>query len=287
MRAIPQILMASLSTLLVLGVAHSDELRTIRWEDERSAGRLLHPAMVVDGDALVIAHASRATETVGLATIESPGVTADHYAVVGRVRYDDVEGEAFLRMWSHFPGGGAYFSRLAGPNGPMRTLRGSSGWREFVLPFHLDPGDTRPERLTLEIVFEGQGRVMLSPLRLIELPTGATPRAWWTDRDGGWIGGLAGCILGGFGALVGLLTALGRARAFVLGGLVMMAALGVASFVAGIIALLSGQPYAVWYPLVLIGVLSAGLGFALRPQITRRFEEAELRRMSALDLPVE
>jgi hypothetical protein len=288
MRATPQILTASLSALLVLGVAHADEaLRTIRWEEERNAGRLVHPALVVEGDALVIAHAPRATETIALATIESPGVTADRYAIVGRVRYDDVEGEAFLRMWSHFPDGGAYFSRLAGPAGPMRALRGSSGWRDFVLPFQLDPGGSRPGRLTLELVFEGQGRVMLSPLRLVEFPTGAPTGAWWTDRDGGWIGAWAGAVVGFFGALIGVLTSLGRARGFVLGCLTVMAVLGVASLVVGAVALLRGQPYAVWYPLLLVGGLDAGIALALKPQITKRFEDAELRRMSALDLPVD
>jgi hypothetical protein len=277
----------------VVGAAQADEtLRTIRWEEEARAGRLAHGALVeepgIEGRVLVITHAPGTPATLALATIEPTQVTADQYAIVGRVRHDDVEGEAFLRMWSHFPGGGAYFSRLAGNTGPMRVLRGSSEWRTFVLPFHLNPGTPRPERLTLELVIGGRGRVALSAVHLTQMPpdepAGGSGGAWWSDRDGGRIGALAGGILGGFGALIGVFAALGRGRAFILGGLVLMVVLGVLSLGVAILALLRGQPYAVWYPLLLTGGLSALIGLVLRPQIARRFEDAELRRMRSLDL---
>jgi len=44
---------------------------------------------------------------------------------------------------------------------------------------------------------------------------------------------------------------------------------------AGIAALALGQPYAVWYPLVLLGVLDPALGFGLLPVVRRRFEKRE------------
>jgi hypothetical protein len=51
----------------------------------------------------------------------------------------------------------------------------------------------------------------------------------------------------------------------------------------GLVALALGQPYAVWYPLLLMGVLDPVLAFSLLPSARRRFEEIELRRMRALD----
>ena len=58
---------------------------------------------------------------------------------------------------------------------------------------------------------------------------------------------------------------------------------GVVCLVLGIVALVLGQPYAVYYPLLLIGVLAAVLGGVGIPVSRQRFAEAELRRMQALD----
>ena len=62
-----------------------------------------------------------------------------------------------------------------------------------------------------------------------------------------------------------------------------LAGLGVASLIAGIAALIDGQPYAVAYPLLLGGVLLPivfGGGYRLA---RRAYRESELRKMHALD----
>jgi hypothetical protein len=53
--------------------------------------------------------------------------------------------------------------------------------------------------------------------------------------------------------------------------------------VFGLVALSNGQPYAVYYPLLLVGAVSAALGFSLPRSLNKRYEEMELRRMQALD----
>jgi hypothetical protein len=66
-------------------------------------------------------------------------------------------------------------------------------------------------------------------------------------------------------------------------GLLALGASGLASLAVGLVALALDQPYAVWYPLLLMGVLDPVLAFSLLPSARRRFEEIELRRMRALD----
>ena len=68
-----------------------------------------------------------------------------------------------------------------------------------------------------------------------------------------------------------------------LGTLRVLAVVGVASLAAGVAALSLAQPYAVYYPLLLIGTITAALGLALPRVLVKRYEEFELRRMQALD----
>ena len=48
-------------------------------------------------------------------------------------------------------------------------------------------------------------------------------------------------------------------------------------------AVLQGQPYQVYYPLVLLGGIGGAAGFVLPRSLSKRYEELELRRMQALD----
>jgi len=54
--------------------------------------------------------------------------------------------------------------------------------------------------------------------------------------------------------------------------------------VAGLVALGLGQPYAVYYPLLLFGGILTVVCGGLLPVIRRRYAEIELRRMTAMDL---
>ena len=72
-------------------------------------------------------------------------------------------------------------------------------------------------------------------------------------------------------------------RGFALGALTAIALLGVGSLVAGAIALESGQPYGVYYPLWLLGGLCPALGFFLKRSVSKRYEQFELRGMQAFD----
>jgi hypothetical protein len=107
--------------------------------------------------------------------------------------------------------------------------------------------------------------------------------AWWTDRQAGWIGGVTGSVVGVLGGLVGTLTGLGKARRLALGLAVGLIVFGAACLVVGVVGVVMSQPYAVYYPLLLIGLLCTlifGINF---PSIRRSYAERELRKMEALD----
>ena len=222
--------------------------------------------------------------TAQVFVVEAPAVSDDQYAITGRVAYQSVEGDAYLEMWSEFPDGSRYFSRTLDERGPMAKLRGSSPERAFVLPFFLRPDSPRPVRLEVNVVLPAGGRVVLRELRF---GSGAaalsTPGAWWSDQTGGWVGGAAGGAVGLFGALIGTLCSLGRGRRFVLAGLLALGVSGLVLLATGLAAFALGQPYGVWYPLLLLGVLAPVLAFSLLKTARRRFEALELRRIQALD----
>jgi hypothetical protein len=111
---------------------------------------------------------------------------------------------------------------------------------------------------------------------------------WWTGSTAGWIGGLGGGGVGLLGALLGgiggPLAQKGRARPLVVGGFVGAIALCALSLGAGLVALALGQPYHVWYPLVLPGAIGTLVFGMLLPQLLRAYARAEQRRVEAESL---
>jgi hypothetical protein len=106
--------------------------------------------------------------------IESPTITSTNYAVLGEIRYENVQGSGYLEMWNYFPPlspgipEGPYFSRTLGEagSGPMGRISGTSSWRPFALPFALT-GTTNPTHLEINIFLPGRGVVWLGPPRLM------------------------------------------------------------------------------------------------------------------------
>ncbi len=214
-----------------------------------------------------------------LVIIQDPNITSDSYSVRGSVRYEGVEGSGYLEMWSYFSDGGAYFSRTLGDDGPMAALEGNSRERPFELPFFLD-GAAPPNRLEINVVLPGGGEVWVGPLTL---EGAGSSDAWWTPEQGGLIGAIAGTILGLAGALVGVLASRGRNGRLVVTILKVGLAAGVLILIAGLWALVAGQPGYVWGPLFIIGGVEAFVAGSLIPSISRRFAQAELHRIHALD----
>lgn len=120
---------------------------------------------------------------------------------------------------------------------------------------------------------------------LFDLLIQTDPNPWFDARSSAMIGGIGGSVGGVLGALVGtsagVLAPQGKGRRFVLGTMMVGAGLGVASLLTGIVAVILGQPYHVWYPMVLLGAVLGGVMGGLIPVVRRRYMEAEQRRLDA------
>lgn len=283
---------ATLSVLVWVSAAAAEEtLRELSWStlqaERRPAAGTVRPADAAAASPyLRIAHAEDAPTRVTVLTLDAPGVSGFPYALAGSVRYEGVRGQGYLEMWSAFPDGSRFFSRTLG-SGLLGPLQGTSDWRPFVLPLFANAGTPPPVGLTLNVVLAGRGTVDLGPLRLVQYRPGedplAMPSAWWSEPTGGLVGGILGGVVGILGGVIGWLASRGTARRFVLGATRTLATLGGVILVAGIVAMLRGQPWAVSYPLGLGGLLTTAIFGALLPTLRRRYEAAELRKMRAVD----
>ncbi len=232
-----------------------------------------------EGDVLRVVNESDQPLTEAILVIDAPRITRDQFALIGRVKYENVEGDGYLEMWTHFGERGAFFSRTLADFGPMKKLSGTSDWRAFRLPFTSNPDRPPPERLVVNVVFPGPGAVYLSPLTL----TQDNGMSWWDARQAGWLGGILGGIAGLMGALIGILASRGKARALVMALCRILVVFGVLSLIAGLIAAYQSQPYHVYYPLLLAGAITVIVMIANRGSLRRRYEEREMRRMESLD----
>jgi hypothetical protein len=101
----------------------------------------------------------------------------------------------------------------------------------------------------------------------------------------GLVGGLAGAGVGvmgaAYGSTVGVLAPRGKGRAAVFAMHWTFLALGVLMLAAGITALATGQPYGVWYALLLPGALVTILMLVFLPIVRVRYQQAEHRRLEA------
>lgn len=271
-------------------------LEEITWTGLRDAGRLGAGSVLDAGSggssvgSIEIRAAAQQPGPQTLFSIENPKITATSYGIVGRVRCDGIEGTAYVEMWSHFPGGGAFFSRTLADSGPMAALTGTAGWRPFLLPFFNSKGNPPPERLVINAYIPARGSLYLSTLRLVQFTSGEDPlsgidgaREWWTSRQAGTVGGACGATIGIIGALIGWLVSRGRARKVVLGLMIALIVLGVLQLAAGAVSLMCSQPYHVWFPLFLGGTLEVGIFGPLLLAARKRYQDLELRRIRALD----
>ncbi len=157
---------------------------------------------------------------------------------------------------------------------------GTQNWDKYYFSLRRAPYDnqTRSDELKLEIFLPSTGTVYLRPIRFF-----GVSGSWWSPEQIGLIGGIGGSVIGCFGALLGLLASKGKARSFVLTTMKIFIALGILLTIAGFAAVVSSQPYAVWYALLLPGVILTLVFSLTLPSIQRRYDELEIRRMTSVD----
>jgi len=265
------------------------------------------PTTFPDG-VLIVENNQSAHKSERIATIEYRP-TSSAYVVRGKVRYNNVEAAAYLEMWNVMPDGSRYFSRTLAEHGTMQKIQGTSDWREFVLPFNLM--EHRPEAVTLEInvVMPGKGTIELSELSVsdyyelapttgfmgsiqthptvlisVDNPQPRPTAEWFNARLFGEVLAIFWVFYGAlFVMLYCFLLPRGRGRRLVLGLIAFAAVVGVIVLVAGITALLCGQPFRIWFWFIHLGSITTLLftvGFFV---IRYQYKQAELRKMQALD----
>ena len=272
--------------LLVATSAVSAQDVTIDWSRTVVTAGVVRPG---EGPGATPALELRTTATgptsFHLVTIDHPQIAGPRYVVSGEVRYQDVEGQGYLEMWTVFPDGQRFFSRTLAAQGPLAALHGESSWRRFELPFDISGASQAPSRLEMNLMLPGRGAVWLGPMHLqrATAQAEAAQGGWWSARSGTLLGAMMGSLVGVVGAIIGVLGGRGRARGLVLGLLVGMITVGACLALVGVAAALSSQPRHVWYPLVVIGGASGFIGLVILPALRRRFAADELRRIEAMD----
>ena len=107
----------------------------------------------------------------------------------------------------------------------------------------------------------------------------------WFPEQYAWVFGASIGVLGGVvGTLVGCLAPFGKAKTMVYGVYWFALIASVTALIAGLSALISGQPYAIWYGLTLagsIGSLVFGINYFTLANVYR---QAEARKMAAQNL---
>jgi hypothetical protein len=279
-----------LTAIIFTAAARADEqvISTFSWKELADAGKLTAGTITGAPDnALKVENPGPRAMSATVLTIVQPKITTDFYAVTGDMRYDNVEGDGFLEMWSHFGETAAYFSRTLGITGPMAKLTGTSDWRTFTLPFNAKGASSRPSKLVVNVQLPAKGSVFLRNLKLVQSTGfgGAATQTGgsWSDRTAGIIGGVGGALIGCLGALIEWLAVRGKAQRFVVNAVRVLIGAGVAFLLGGLVAVALRQPYELWYALLLLGVLVVVIfPFRLR-RYQNRYREFELRRMTSMD----
>jgi len=107
------------------------------------------------------------------------------------------------------------------------------------------------------------------------------PTPWFDDPNrfgalfGAIVGGGGGTLAGILGALTGWLAPKGRAKPLILSGYVFFIAVGVILLFVGLWALVAQQPYGIWYPFLLCGIIFTTVCSGLLPTVLKRYDEAE------------
>ncbi len=170
---------AILALLVIDGAPAAEKLRGFSWAELKAGGRLTDGRLIAargsEPECVLIENVGSTPRTAKILEIDQPGITSQLYALRGRIKWEGVEGTAYLEMWNHFPDGSAYFSRTLAGHGPMAALRGSGGWRDVVLPFSAAGATHHPSRLVVNVVLPGKGKVWVGNLVLSQYREGENP----------------------------------------------------------------------------------------------------------------
>ena len=236
-----------------------------------------------DGSPIQVRAAPGQPSTVSVWEIAVPPLR-DVYAITGEVRYRDIPTAGYLEMQDTIAGKTSWAARTNVDFGLAKHLLGTSGWRKFRTL--VSGGNPNTEKVGLSVVLPQGGEVELRRLELVSYVNQSFDdvlqnRDWWTDNEGLRIALL---IVMAHGALATVAAALGGWKPVLSYWIFLgLAAAGGGQVGLGLTAFALRQPHGVWFPFVLVGLISfAVFGLVARSSARARHDE-EMRRMVALD----
>lgn len=261
---------------------------------------LLNNGKKKDSASIKLVNQGTVPETFKLAVVKKSGITKKYYAVIGKVRYENVEGKGYFETWNYLKKG-TFFSRTLAERGLFRKLQGSSNWRDFIVPFSLAKSKVFPEKINFNLVLPGRGKVEIRKVMLVQgdsfydllhiktLNIGGVTKMiepWFNASQYGWIiGVLLGVIGGGIGGpLTAICVSKGKYKKLVVSFYICLISISIMLLTLGIVAYFSGQPYGVWYSLSLSGIIGVFVLMPLFFVVLHRYREAEMRKLIAKDM---
>lgn len=152
-----------IALMLAASTAQAQELWKLGLDDASSASpRIESDAQVKVEGAGALKITTRWPATVFLGEVAGPDIENARLVFSAKVK-SDLDGSAFLEMWAHV-GGGQYFSR-----GMNDAVKGKADWQTIRTPFIFQAGQ-RPDKVTLNLVIDGQGTVWIDDLVLSRAP---------------------------------------------------------------------------------------------------------------------
>ena len=116
---------------------------------------------------------------------------------------------------------------------------------------------------------------LISDLLLSQTEAANEVAPWFSEEFGVYLGAYGGAGVGG------PLAQQGKGRGFVLPAFLVTAVVGVVLLAAGLVGLLVGQPYVVYYPFLLLGLIMSAVFGGLYPVMRTRYRQAETRKLEA------
>jgi hypothetical protein len=106
-----------------------------------------------------------ATEPTTVRLFETGDIDIENARLIyqAQLRTEEVDHNAYLEMWCHFPGKGDFFSRDPTP------LSGTTEWTTEETLFFLKDGEN-PDNVKLNLVINGHGTVWIDDIRLLKGP---------------------------------------------------------------------------------------------------------------------
>jgi len=258
-------------------------VRIYEWKDLAQQQTLPGQVISMDGfSVLKIENTNETPQDFLLLKISDPSVIKKAQVFYCELKCENVSGEGSLRLWSRFPPAASGSDVINARQDDHLHLSGTSNWK----PHHLEiiPDEPAgwprfwPNQFEVGLYLPGHGTVYVRPVKLLGVVS-----SWWSPQQAGLIGGIGGSLIGCLGGLIGLLVSKGRARNFVLASVKCFIVLGILLTIAGLLAAVLKQPYAVWYALLLPGVILVFVFSLNLHSIQRRYDELEIRRMTSMD----